>query len=81
MLPGAGRRKNALACVGLTKPIDKLNITMGSSLRNFHLYAFFDALNYISIEKSWVAIKQPYYQDLLKYGNTRRSKIQEVLNP
>jgi len=52
----------------LPNSIDKLNITMGNSLRNVHLYAFFDAFFQLHInrEKLGGAKAKFYYQDLFK---------------
>ena len=52
----------------LPNSIDKLNITMGSSLRNFHLYAFFDAFFQLHINREKLSGDKTkfYYQDLFK---------------
>lgn len=52
----------------LPNSIDKLNITMGSSLRNVHMYAFFDAFFQLHInrEKLSGGKKKFYYKDLFK---------------
>ena len=52
----------------LPNSIDKLNITMGNSLRNFHLYAFFDAFFQLHINREKLSGDKTkfYYQDLFK---------------
>lgn len=52
----------------LPNTLDKLNITMGNSLRNVHMYAFFEALFQLHInrEKLSGAKAKYYYQDLFK---------------
>jgi len=52
----------------LPNSIEKLNITMGNSLRNVHMYAFFDAFFQLHInrEKLSGAKAKFYYQDLFK---------------
>lgn len=52
----------------LPNSIDKLNITMGNSLRNINLYAFFDAFFQLHINREKLSGGKPkfYYQDLFK---------------
>lgn len=52
----------------LPNSIDKLNITMGNSLRNLHMYAFFDAFFQLHINREKLSGVNPkfYYQDLFK---------------
>lgn len=52
----------------LPQSIDKLNITMGNSLRNVHMYAFFEALFQLHINREKLSGTQEkfYYQDLFK---------------
>ena len=52
----------------LPNSIDKLNITMGNSLRNVHFYAFFDAFFQLHINREKLSSGKTkfYYQDLVK---------------
>ena len=52
----------------LPNSIDKLNITMGNSLRNVHLFAFFDAFFQLHINREKLSSGKTkfYYQDLVK---------------
>ena len=52
----------------LPNSIDKLNITMGNSLRNVHLFAFFDAFFQLHVNREKLSSGKTkfYYQDLLK---------------
>ena len=52
----------------LPNSIDKLNITMGNSMRNVHMYAFFDAFFQLHINREKLSGKNEkfYYQDLFK---------------
>lgn len=52
----------------LPNSIDKLNITMGNSLRNVHLFAFFNAFFQLHINREKLSGGKPkfYYQDLFK---------------
>ena len=52
----------------LPNSIDKLNITMGNSMRNVHMYAFFDAFFQLHINREKLSGKSEkfYYQDLFK---------------
>ena len=52
----------------LPNSVDKLNITMGNSLRNVHMYAFFDAFFQLHINREKLSgVKAKfYYQDLFK---------------
>ena len=52
----------------LPNSIDKLNITMGNSLRNTHLYAFFNAFFQLHVNREKLGGGKPkfYYQDLFK---------------
>ncbi len=52
----------------LPNSIEKLNITMGNSLRNVHMYAFFDAFFQLHINRGRLSGDKAkfYYQDLFK---------------
>ena len=52
----------------LPNSIDKLNITMGNSLRNVHLFAFFDAFFQLHVNREKLSHSKTkfYFQDLIK---------------
>ena len=52
----------------LPNSVDKLNITMGNSLKNLHMYAFFDAFFQLHINREKLSGTQEkfYFRDLFK---------------